>query len=406
MSIRGRDAVLVLAMASWAALCAAPASACDTPVFRYALERWPPDTYRVVVFHDKPLSATQQPAVDYLQRASAEGGGSANMTVRLVDLSDKVDPSTQALWRAQGSAKLPHVVVVYPLGTASGAAAWRGSLSTFTAEAIVDSPARRRIADRILADHSGVWVLVESGDKAKDEAAADLLAEQLSKMPKALELPARFVELQTATDNQEAGDVPAIKFSLMRLSRSDPAEAVLLAALLGSEPDLNGRYASQPIAFPVFGRGRALYALVGKGINERNVLEACAHLVGMCSCEVKDQNPGTDLLMATDWDAEMAGRPTAVIELPAVIAPIEPIEPTAEADPGAPEPARENVTAVVEPDAPEPARRAVPVAETIAQTTDAAPDDPLLRNTLIVVGVMIVVVVCLVLFVMRRPTRS
>ena len=400
MSIRGKEAVLALAVASWAALCPEPAGACDTPVFRYALERWPPDAYRVVVFHGEPLSPTQQQAVDHLQRASTEGGGTANMTVRLVDLSGEVDPPTQALWRAQGSAKLPHVVVVYPLGMASGGGVWAGPLSTSTAEAIVDSPARRQIAKRILADQSAVWVLVESGDKPKDDAAADVLTEQLSRMPNVLKLPARFVEPEPATDGRAPRDVPEIKFSLLRLSRSDSAESVLLAVLLGSEPDLNGRYASQPIAFPVFGRGRALYALVGKGVNERNVLEACAHLVGMCSCEVKDQNPGTDLLIAADWQAEIADRPTTVVELPAVIAPIEP---TTSAEPGAPEPAVETAPAT---ETSAQTTNAAPATKALAQTIEAAPDDPLLRNTLIVVGVMIVLVVCLVLFVVRRPTRS
>src|SRR5205807_1381286 len=50
------------------------------------------------------------------------------------------------------------------------------------------------------------------------------------------------------------------------------------------------------------GRGIALYALVGKGITAENIAKAAGFLVGECSCEVRRQNPGVDLLMAADWE--------------------------------------------------------------------------------------------------------
>ena len=62
-------------------------------------------------------------------------------------------------------------------------------------------------------------------------------------------------------------------------------------------------YKRQPIVFPTFGRGRALFALVGEGINTDNLREAIAFITGPCGCEVKMLNPGVDLLMAENWDA-------------------------------------------------------------------------------------------------------
>ncbi|MHC4680903.1 MAG: hypothetical protein ACYTEK_19655, partial [Planctomycetota bacterium] len=94
----------------------------------------------------------------------------------------------------------------------------------------------------------------------------------------------------------------SFEFSTLSLSRSDPNEQFLLAMLLNSEPDLD-EYAGEPILFPVFGRGRALYALVGEGINTDNIREAVGFLTGPCGCEVKMLNPGVDLLMAFNWDA-------------------------------------------------------------------------------------------------------
>jgi hypothetical protein len=67
---------------------------------------------------------------------------------------------------------------------------------------------------------------------------------------------------------------------------------------------LDAKYDGEPIAFPLFGRCRLLYALVGEGIIEGTVLEACTFLIGPCTCEVKAQNEnGVDLLTSVDWDS-------------------------------------------------------------------------------------------------------
>ena len=391
MSIRIRMAIVVLVVFVGGIWCAAPVVACNIPVFRYALERWLPDAYTIVIFQRDPLSDGQQQAIDYLRQASAEGGGHANVTVRLVDLSGEVDPPTRALWQRQASAQLPHMVLAYPRPVAGRVGVWAGPLSMANAEAIVASPARRRVAQRLLADESAVWVLVGSGDSQKDEAAADLLSQQLSQLPESLTLVEGPIQADTTGDDRASRPAPRVGFSLLRLSRTDPAERVFLAMLLGSEPDLVSRYASQPIAFPVFGRGRALYALVGKGINPRNIAEACAYLVGMCSCEAKLENPGTDLLFSADWDGSVAYQPAAVPKLPALIGPID-------ATPGpAPGNAPGNDIAAAVP------TNAAPAPLVAAA---GASGGALLRNILIAVAAIVVAVAGLVLFVSRRPSRS
>jgi hypothetical protein len=40
---------------------------------------------------------------------------------------------------------------------------------------------------------------------------------------------------------------------------------------------------------------------VGKGVNRDNLLDCVDFITGACSCTVKDQNPGMDLLFQTDW---------------------------------------------------------------------------------------------------------
>ena len=87
---------------------------------------------------------------------------------------------------------------------------------------------------------------------------------------------------------------------MVRVSNTNPEEEIFVKMLLGTEPDLASFHA--PLAFPVFGRGRVLYALAGKGINHKLIKTACNAIIGWCSCTIKEDNPGTDLLFMADWE--------------------------------------------------------------------------------------------------------
>lgn len=294
--------VLVAALACWLTASSNELVACTVPVFRYALERWPADNYQVTIYHRGPLSKEDKAIVDWLKGRALDERLPANLTVRTVDVS-----SLQAGDRAR-SRKLPEdmpsIAVEYPAAGPRAGVIWSGRLSREAARALVDSPARRKMAEGILAGDCVVWVLVESGDKEKDETARNVLEAQLRRLEPTLKLP-QIVSYSGLPDT-DAADRPRpgiplrLSFSLVRVSRDDPAEEILLQMLLRSESDLH-KYAGRPMAFPVFGRGRVLYALVGRGIDKANVEKACVFLTGPCSCQVKEQNPGTDLLLAANW---------------------------------------------------------------------------------------------------------
>jgi len=148
--------------------------------------------------------------------------------------------------------------------------------------------------------------LVESGDKEKDDAAEQILNQQLKHLEETLELPgsaeSEIDDLFPAEEPEPDSSSPlSVAFSLLRVARNDPAEQVFVSMLINSESDLHEF--QEPIAIPVFGRGRAYLALVGKGINEDTIDESCRFLAGACSCEVKVQNPGADMLVRADWDS-------------------------------------------------------------------------------------------------------
>ncbi|HEX5268866.1 MAG TPA: hypothetical protein VFW33_00200 [Gemmataceae bacterium] len=243
-----------------------PARACDTPVYRYALESWPADNYRAAVVHRGPLSAKAQLLADHLQERAA----SANLSVQVIDLDQPPGDLPESLRRLDVSAG-PRLVINYPVATRIEADAWSGPLTPEAVAALLDSPLRRQVVSHLRAGEI-VWLLLESGTKEADESAAKVVEGDRSASP------------------------PTV---VLQVRRDDPAEAVLVRLLLGSEPDLAGL--SEPMAFPVFGRGRVLYALVGAGITAENVGKAAAFLGGDCSCTVKRDNPGTDLLLTAEW---------------------------------------------------------------------------------------------------------
>jgi hypothetical protein len=288
--------LLSSAVAGWPA----PSSACSVPVFRYALERWPADAYEVVLFHRAPLSAADQKIVALLEEERDVRGARCNLALNSVDLAGEVTPAEKALWEAQATKTLPWLVVRYPKTARVEGAIWSGQLSAENVRLLRDSPIRRETAQRIRKGETAVWVLLESGNRDKDQAAAKLLEAQLQKMPAKLKLPEAAKDDPEDPPNRPPGPPVRIDFSLLRLSRTDPAEAILVNMLLNSEDDLKTLH--EPMAFPIFGRGRALFALVGAGITADNIADACAFLVGACSCRVKEMNPGTDLLMTADWD--------------------------------------------------------------------------------------------------------
>ena len=275
--------------------------ACSVPVFRYALERWPADKYNAVVFHRGNLTPEQQKLVSHFDQEGTVGQKSANVELKLVDLDAEPSREDLELWKAQESETLPLLVVRTPLPAPVPVGFWSGELSEENIARLIDSPLRQNIAKQLVNGQTAVWVFLESGDAEKDKAARELLAQELKRMEKTLKLP----EIEQADIEQGlvsvAPDSLKMKFSIETCSRDDSAEQFLTQMLLATENDLKD-FGSEPMALPVFGRGRVLYALIGKGINPGTIEQACRDLTGPCTCQVKDQNPGTDLLMSVPWE--------------------------------------------------------------------------------------------------------
>jgi hypothetical protein len=278
------------------------------------LERWAPDPYEVLVVHNGTLTEASKTAVEMLKKASDK----ANISVTVADLSDPANAKV-AQFHEKHSVDAPVAMhVLYPSHTRIPEPVWSGALSGETVKRLIDSPLRRKIVAQLIKGDSAVWVTVNSGDDSRDEAAHKALEAHLDAAGKHMKLPDGIVHVDGTTGGDVAPEaidpenvlestIPLkIAFSHLAVDRDDADEELFLAMLLSSESDLD-EYAHEPISFPLFGRGRLLHALVGKGITEDNVLDSSAYLCGACSCQVKNENPGLDLLFQEDWDKHMEG---------------------------------------------------------------------------------------------------
>ncbi|MDG1895422.1 MAG: hypothetical protein P8J37_10970 [Fuerstiella sp.] len=282
----------------------AAANACNVPVFRYALERWAADPCEVVVFHDGKWTQTQQAFVQQLQTAAVGNSRSANIEVLQQNIADDMDRDMASLWEEQGrrsDVPLPHIVV---RSSVAGRTMnhWRGSINDTMQAGLLSSPARHELSQRLLTGHSAVWLVLNSNDEDRNQSVVRLLNEQLKQLGQEIPMP----EGIGLPGSELFSDIPLLmKFSVLEIDPSDESEQFLAALLTGFEPDAIS--SGEPLVVPVFGRGRALEVIPAEQLDAGLIEDLTLFLCGACSCQVKERNPGFDLLMTANWELELFG---------------------------------------------------------------------------------------------------
>jgi hypothetical protein len=280
------------------------ACACNIPVFRYALERWQPDQCEVVVFHKGGLTGEQQQLLKQLGEGDSGQGQHANVKIIESDVSLPTQPHA-ALWagiESETHATLPYVVLRTKLGFGKVVNGWHGPLDAVGRSGVLDSPARRELGRRLLAGHSIVWLVIGSDDKQQNMAARQMLAQNFESLAGKIELP----EGVGLPGSELHSEVPLLlEYSLLEIDRKDVREQFLVELLSGFQPEAVAQ--GEPLIVPVFGRGRALEVIPANDLSDHLMKDLTVFLSGACSCQVKEQNPGFDLLLSVDWNRELFG---------------------------------------------------------------------------------------------------
>lgn len=283
--------------------------ACSTPVYRYAMYRWEPAPYEIYYFHEQQVDEATAAVHDGIRAAARCEDRTANLFLATVDVQEDqelktVPPDVRKWWEARPEKQTPCYLVVTPYGVPIH----HGDMDAEILQTLIDSPARRAVVEQLTEGHAGVMVMVTGSDDQANQTAETLIKEFAADIASGkieLYIPPPsgfFVPRRDEDAEEDAPESPRIEVGFVRVDRTDPQEKWFLEALLSMEEDLKDeQFEDQPMMFVIFGRGRALPPCIGRGINRDNLLDCIDFVTGACSCTVKEQNPGMDLLFATNW---------------------------------------------------------------------------------------------------------
>jgi len=249
--------------------------ACDVPVYAYALEHWPRQTYHVLRFalSDQTVGAVADAPMAH-----------ANMAVHDIAPSRIADYPENSLvlrvWQRHRSDPLPLDVVVAP----NGRELFSGRLTAAEVGHLVTSPAREQLVDLLGAGKQGVLLLLTGSDGRSNQLARETIDSVLCAA-------------------REAGhDV-----GMLVVAREDAAERWLVRQLLTVRRGLEN--VDAPMLFPVFGRGCILAPLVARRISPKAAMAFIAFFNGPCTCDIRGEYATLDLLTDHDWQSAASGGP-------------------------------------------------------------------------------------------------
>lgn len=295
---------LLLLLSAMGLVAAKPpaASTCDTPVYRYAMYNWQPAPYHVFFFHKGQIAKEDEAINKCINDLSEAAPSAANVALSTVDVDDaaqleQLPDRVRKAWESTGKKELPRHVLFTSWGGELGVE----RLNQDAVSQLVDSPVRKQIAGLLRDGHAAVFMLMSGPEPKQNEAVEkvvrDLIADVHSGKALGEEEPS-----VGSKEGDNGPQPPKFKLAMVKFDRNDPAERWLLRSLATIEEEMP-EAKNQPLVFTAYARGRVLPPCIGKGITAENLLQDVSLLTGPCSCMIKEQNPGVDLLFRWDWDS-------------------------------------------------------------------------------------------------------
>lgn len=225
--------------------------ACTTRVSEWVLLNALPNQYTLICFHNGPISET----LKNQNNSVTESIKASNIDFKTVTRQDIKEPYYGLFYEDRLFSRYNNP----------------GELRNLTT-----SPLREKIAAELMAGKLCVMVYLKTDNKEKDEKGLQMV--------------------QKAVGSSPFGKI----ISVFELSRNTKEEMHFANLLLNVEDDLKG--IQEPMLFGIFGKFKALEPLLGNGISEENINLMIGYLTAECSCLIKDDLPGTDILFTDKWD--------------------------------------------------------------------------------------------------------
>jgi hypothetical protein len=237
--------------------------ACTTKVSEWVLLNAVPDQYTLVYLHKNAISEN----IKATNESFAKSLAGANIKYRDVVKEDAVQPYYALYYGSRLFSRYDNP------GQMKG---------------LVTSPLRENIASEIMKGKLCVMLYLRSSNNEKDEPALETLKKAIGSSPfKAI-------------------------IQVIEVNRNDPSEKHFISMLLNVESDL--KTINEPMLFGIFGKFRALEPLVSGGITEENVSYMIDFFTADCSCVIKDDLPGTDILYSGTWESPATAMVNAILD--------------------------------------------------------------------------------------------
>jgi hypothetical protein len=237
--------------------------ACTTKVSEWVLLNALPNQYTLIYFHNTPLSET----VLKQNAAIGETIKPANLQFKSIEKKD---------------IGKPYYALYY------GSRVFSRYNDYKDMRGLTFSPLREKIASEIMTGKLCVLLYLTTGNKEKDEKGFRIIQNSLASSP--------FKNIIT----------------VVQLSRNSTEESHFISLLLNVEDDL--KTIPEPMIFGIFGKFKALEPLLGKGITEENINLMMDFLTADCSCLIKDNLPGIDILFTNKWDNPSSALVNKILE--------------------------------------------------------------------------------------------
>ncbi len=224
---------------------------CTTKVSEWVLINNVPEKYSLVYYYAKPVDDQ----VKLSNKAVSEELKSSNLVFSEVRNQDIESPFYALCYRQRLIRKFENVSQLRNLSV---------------------SPLREKIAEDIMDGKLCAMLYLRSGNQVKDDKGREIIMNAIASSP--------FSNIITYYE----------------LDRNSAEEGHFVSMLLNVEDDLAA--IEEPMLFGVFGRFRALEPLLARGISEENVGLMIDFLTADCSCLIKDNLPGADILFTNSWE--------------------------------------------------------------------------------------------------------
>lgn len=274
--------------------------ACNTPVYKYAILNWADrDFYQVLRIYD---ASKNQPEYDLaLNKVLEEKGHLTNIGIVPINISNDVaglygDDFAKFIKDSSADLQPPFYIVINPKKNIL----YKGDLIPENLESMMMSPKRTELAEKL---SKGVinLILVQTRDEQKNKEAEELLKKSIAKV---IDLDLEIRSRENPDQIIDKKLLKPIQVSYTTVSPEDKQETWFYKQMIG----LNSKVVKNehPKVFGVVGRGFVFdQPLDGEYLNEDELFALIFFLSGPCSCTVKAENSGTDIITTWDWDKKI-----------------------------------------------------------------------------------------------------